>query len=74
MVNIENVFKGGVRKTLLEWAEQQLSPVCNGRCQALVIWYFLLRPRADDMVNGFREMDAWSPTHELYLTQNQKST
>jgi hypothetical protein len=44
MVNIENVFKGGVRKTLLEWAEQQLSPVCNGRCQALVIWYFLLRP------------------------------
>jgi hypothetical protein len=27
MVNIENVFKGGVRKTLLEWAEQQLSPV-----------------------------------------------
>ncbi len=29
---------------------------------------------ADDMVNGFREMDARSPTHELYLTQNQKST
>ena len=27
MVNIENVFKGGVRKTLLEGAEQQLSPV-----------------------------------------------
>ena len=27
MVNIENVFKGGVRKTLLEWAERQLSPV-----------------------------------------------
>jgi hypothetical protein len=27
MVNIENVFKGGVRKTLLEWAEQQLSLV-----------------------------------------------
>ena len=26
MVNIENVFKGGVRKTLLEWAEQELSP------------------------------------------------
>jgi hypothetical protein len=26
------------------------------------------------MVNGFREMDARSPTHELYLTQNQKST
>jgi hypothetical protein len=25
MVNIENVFKGGVRKTLLEWAEQELS-------------------------------------------------
>jgi hypothetical protein len=24
MVNIENVFKGGVRKTLLEWAEQEL--------------------------------------------------
>ncbi len=27
MVNIENVFKGGVRKTLLEWAEQQLNSV-----------------------------------------------
>jgi hypothetical protein len=26
MVNIENVFKGEVRKTLLEWAEQELSP------------------------------------------------
>jgi hypothetical protein len=26
MVNIENVFKGGVRKTLIEWAEQELSP------------------------------------------------
>ena len=26
MVNIENVFKGGVRETLLEWAEQELSP------------------------------------------------
>ena len=25
MVNIENVFKGGVRETLLEWAEQELS-------------------------------------------------
>jgi hypothetical protein len=25
MVNIENVFKGEVRKTLLEWAEQELS-------------------------------------------------
>jgi hypothetical protein len=24
MVNIENVFKGGVRETLLEWAEQEL--------------------------------------------------
>ena len=50
-------------------------PEKTGRCQALVIWYFLLRPRADDMVNGFREMDARFPTHELpYLTQNQKST
>ena len=29
MVNIENVFKGGVRKTLLEWAEQELSPVIS---------------------------------------------
>jgi hypothetical protein len=27
-------------------------------CQALVIWYFPLRPPGDDMVNGFREMDA----------------
>jgi hypothetical protein len=27
MVNVENVFKGGVRKTLLDCAEQQLSPV-----------------------------------------------
>jgi hypothetical protein len=26
MVNIENVFTGGVRKTLLEWAKQELSP------------------------------------------------
>ena len=26
MVNIENVFKGGVRETLLEWAKQELSP------------------------------------------------
>jgi hypothetical protein len=26
MVNIENVFKGGVRKTLLEWANQELRP------------------------------------------------
>jgi hypothetical protein len=26
MVNIENVFKGGVRKTLIEWAEKELSP------------------------------------------------
>jgi hypothetical protein len=24
MINIENVFEGGVRKTLLEWAEQTL--------------------------------------------------
>jgi hypothetical protein len=24
MVNIENVFEGGVRETLLEWAEQEL--------------------------------------------------
>jgi hypothetical protein len=24
--NIENVFKGGVRETLLEWAGQELSP------------------------------------------------
>jgi hypothetical protein len=24
MVNIENVFKGGVRETLLEWAKQEL--------------------------------------------------
>ena len=30
--------------------------------------------KLDDMVNGFREMDARFPTHELYLTQNQKST
>ena len=36
---------------------------------------FASGPRADDMVNGFREMDARFPTHELpYLTQNQKST
>jgi hypothetical protein len=29
----------------------------------------------DDMVNGFPEMDARFPTHELpYLTENQKST
>jgi hypothetical protein len=26
MVNIDNVFKGEVRKTLIEWAEQELSP------------------------------------------------
>jgi hypothetical protein len=26
MINIENVFKGRVRETLLEWAEQELSP------------------------------------------------
>ncbi len=24
MINIESVFKGGVRETLLEWAEQEL--------------------------------------------------
>jgi hypothetical protein len=24
MINIENVFEGGVRETLLEWAEQTL--------------------------------------------------
>jgi hypothetical protein len=73
MVNIENVFKGGVRKTLLEWAEQELSPATVG----VRLWLFGIfssGPRADDMVNGFREMDARSPTHELYLTQNQKST
>jgi hypothetical protein len=26
MINIENVIEGGVRETLLEWAEQELSP------------------------------------------------
>ena len=26
MINIENVFEGGVRETLLEWAKQELSP------------------------------------------------
>jgi hypothetical protein len=26
MVNIENAFKGGVRKTLLEWATLELRP------------------------------------------------
>jgi hypothetical protein len=46
MVNIENVFKGGVRKTLLEWAEQQLSPVYNGRCLWL-FGIFFSGPRAD---------------------------
>jgi hypothetical protein len=27
MINIENVFEGGVRETLLEWAKQELRPV-----------------------------------------------
>jgi predicted nucleic acid-binding protein len=47
----------------------------KARCQALVIWHFRLRPRGDDMKNGFREMNARFPTQELpYFTQNQKST
>jgi hypothetical protein len=74
MVNIENVFKGGVRKTLLEWAEQQLSPSATVGVRLWLFGIFSSGPRADDMVNGFREMHARSPTPELYLTQNQKST
>jgi hypothetical protein len=40
----------------------------NGRC----LWLFGIfasGPRADDMVNGFREMDARFPAHENRLSR-----
>ena len=47
----------------------------NGRVSSFGYLVFSPPAPADDMVNGFRKMDARFPTQELpYLTQNQKST
>jgi hypothetical protein len=65
------VFKGGVRKTLLEWAEQQLSPVYNGRCLWL-FGIFFSGPRADGRAVSYSRTSLIS--HRTRKAYNQGPT
>ena len=47
-------------------------PEKTGRCQALVIWYFLLRPRADE-TRGFLLMN-FLISHRTRKAHNQSLT